>query len=207
MIQPPGTDGVAFSERSDGDMRNNPASRKRLSSALGISSEWATVSQVHGSEVMEVTAPGNAGVADALWTRTRGLPIAVLTADCLGVVLIAEGGVGVAHAGWRGVDAGVVDRLREEMSSVGVDPIRAYVGPGIGPCCFEVGPEVAERFPGATSRTTWETVSVDLATALGAQLSGVAVYSVVACTMHEDAWYSHREDGTAARLATLGWMR
>ncbi|HEU4320809.1 MAG TPA: polyphenol oxidase family protein [Acidimicrobiia bacterium] len=207
MIQPPGTDGVAFSDRSDGDMRDDPASRERLSNGLRIPSEWATVSQVHRSDVIEVAEPGNAGAADALWTRVSGLPLAVFTADCLGVVLIADAGVGVAHAGWRGVDAGVVARLREEMGSAGSHPVRAYVGPGIGPCCFEVGPEVAERFPGAISRTTWGTQSVDLAAALGDQLAGVTLYTMAACTMHEDAWYSHRQDGTPARLATLGWIR
>jgi copper oxidase (laccase) domain-containing protein len=93
------------------------------------------------------------------------------------------------------------------MGASGVRPIRAFVGPGIGACCFEVGPEVGDRFPAATTTTTWGTQSVDLVVALGDQLAGLDVSVVEACTMHEDGWYSHREDGTPARLATLGWLR
>lgn len=206
MIRPPGSDGVAFSERADGDIRSDSDARRRLSGSLGISPEWATVTQVHGAEVIRVDVPGLAGEGDGLWTRTRLLPLAVFTADCLGVVMTTSTAVGVAHAGWRGVDSGIVASLRDDMARSGEVPTKAYLGPGIGPCCFEVGPEVLGRFVGSSSETTWGTLSVDLVAALGEQLEGVEVWVSGSCTMHEDGWYSHRQDQTTARLASVGWV-
>jgi YfiH family protein len=210
MIRPPGWDGVAFSERADGDIRGDRSAQIDLARRLHISDEWATVRQVHGNEVRRVDEAGDAGEADALWTIRSGLPLAIYTADCLGVVLAAEGAVGVAHAGWRGAGAGVVTRLAEEMGEAGYLPWRAAIGPGIGPCCFEVGAEVASLFPDYVSNTTWETTSVDLAGVVAGQLEGVPggvdVWSAAGCTRHEDGWFSHRADGTSARMATIGWF-
>lgn len=206
MIRPPGRDGVAFSESVDGDLRNDQQARVRFARDLGISSNWALVRQVHGCDVTYVDSPGDKGDADAMWTTAPGLPIAVFTADCFGVVMEAEDAVGVAHAGWRGTASGVVGALRAAMESAGHSPIRAAVGPGIGPCCFEVGPEVAERFPGLDGTTSWGTTSVDLLGALRLQLEGLDVWSVDGCTLHEDRWFSHRRDETPRRLASVGWL-
>lgn len=206
MIQPPSRSGVAFSEASDGDVRGDLEARGELSNELGVSSAWATTRQVHGADVRFVEGPVDGGEADALWTTISQLPLAVFTADCFGVVLHAPGAVGVAHAGWRGAEAGVVARVREEMRQAGHDLQRAEVGPGIGSCCFEVGPEVAARFPDRIDMTTWGTQSVDLFAAIRDQLGGIDVYSVEGCTHHEPRWFSHRRDGTPDRLATIGWL-
>lgn len=206
MIQPPGWDGVAFSQGSDGDLRNDRDARSQAARALGVSPDWAEVRQVHGGDVVEVNSPGDAGEADALWTSERGLPLAVFTADCFGVVLSASDALGVAHAGWRGARAGLVTRLRQEMTANGHQPSRAAIGPGIGPCCFEVGPEVAAEFPGGVASTTWGTTSVDLPGVIEAQLVGVETWSLPSCTRHEPGWFSHRGDGTNQRLATIGWL-
>jgi len=206
MIRPPSRNGAAFSEASDGDLRNDPAARDEASRVMGISGSWSTVQQVHGSDVVYVDAPGDAGRADALWTTTHSLPLAVFTADCFGVVLHADDAVGVAPVGWRGADAGVVARLANEMKGEGHEPTRAEIGPGIGPCCFEVGPEVAARFPGHTTATTWDTTSVDLVSAIAGQLEAVVPWSVDGCTHHQDTWFSHRRDGTLRRLATIAWL-
>jgi polyphenol oxidase len=206
MIRPPGRDGVVFSERSDGDVRNDAGARSELSNGVGIDDNWATVRQVHGADVLRVDSPGDAGEADGLWTTEVGLPLAIFTADCLGVVLHAERATGVAHAGWRGVDAGVVARLRTEMTGTGHVPHSAEVGPGIGPCCFEVGDEVAMRFPMARGSTSWGTTSVDLVGALATQLDGLDTWTSGSCTMHDAGWFSHRQDGTRERLGTVGWV-
>lgn len=205
MIRPPGWSGVAFSERSDGDIRNDPGSRSGVSRRLGIDDEWAEVTQVHGATVIRVTAPGPAGEADALWTTERGLPLAVFTADCFGVVLSCDHAVGVAHAGWRGAAANVVEKLRATMSEAGHAPQRAALGPGIGPCCFEVGPEVADLFD-EVATTNWGTTSVDLRAALSAQLPGLEMWIADDCTFHDEGWFSHRSDGTSRRLASIGWL-
>ena len=206
MIRLPGWNGAAFSEGSDGDLRNDDEARSRFSAALGLAGEWAVIHQVHGHEVIRVDAAGVAGHADALWTTEPGLPLAVFTADCFGVVLGSPGAVGVAHAGWRGVRSGVVGALREEMAMNGHQPINAVVGPGIRSCCFEVGPEVAEGFPQHQAMTTWGTTSVDLPAGISAQLAGSVVWSVDFCTFHDVGWFSHRRERTPKRLASVGWV-
>lgn len=207
MIRPPGWDGVAFTDRSDGDLRGDPHARREASRSLGVSDEWAVLRQVHGSRVVRVDRPGDAGEADALWTSSRDLPVAVFTADCFGVVLLAADAVGVAHAGWRGAVSGVVDSLREEMTSAGAPPVQAAVGPGIGPCCFEVGDDVAQKFDSRqVGETTWGTTSVDLPGVLGDGLAGLEVWASGGCTLHEEGWFSYREDGTTRRMAAVGWL-
>ena len=206
MIIPPGAAGrVVFSDAGDGDLRSSVDARLELSRRTGIASEWATVSQVHGSAVIRVSAAGQAGEADALWTSEPRLPLAIFTADCLAVVLQAAGAAGIAHAGWRGAVGGVVPELRSAMSGAGFEPERAFIGPGIGPCCFEVGSEVAERFPQSLSRTSWDSASVDLCRAVRDSLPGMEVWSADVCTKHESGWFSHRSDATPLRQAGITW--
>ncbi len=205
MIVPPTVAGVVFSQAVDGNIRD-PMTRSRLSDALQLSSAWAQVRQVHGATVCVATAPGDLGDADALWTTLKGLPVAVFTADCFGVVLRAEEATGVAHAGWRGVASGVVRNLVAAMSGAGYPPHTAVIGPGIGPCCFEVGPEVADLFPGHVSTTTWGSTSVDLIGRVIEQLDGVEVLVSGGCTRHDPAFFSHRRDATSDRLVALGWL-
>jgi YfiH family protein len=206
MTRTPAWSGVAFSDGTDGDLRNDIGARSLFSARLGLPSRWATVHQVHGSRVLQVSRPGEAGDADGLWTTTSGLPVAVFTADCFGVVLHAESAVGVAHAGWRGVRAGVVSNVIAAMTASGHYPQRAAMGPGIRPCCFEVGPEVAGEFGGFVTETSWGTTSVDLAAALRAQLGDIEQWDAAVCTLHEDGSFSHRRDQTPARMAAVGWL-
>jgi YfiH family protein len=179
----------------------------RLSARLGISERWAVVEQVHGSAVVDVEVPGTHGQADALFTTVADLPLAVFTADCAGVVMIADDAIGVAHVGWRGAAAGVVTALRARFEATGRSVRRAVIGPHIRSCCFEVGPEVAERFPEHVAETTWGTTSVDLAGVMRAQLAGIEVQDFTACTHHEDSWFSHRRDADPRRLAALAVRR
>ena len=206
MNLPPGVDGVAFTDGADGDQRNDLTARSAVSSWLGISRRWATVRQVHGTMVRRATTPGEIDEADALWTDVPGLPLAVFTADCFGVALKAESAVGVAHAGWRGAVEGVVAVLRQEMTARGHEPKQAALGPGIGPCCFEVGAEVAERFPQDHAETSWGATSVDLVASIRRQLEGVEVWVSGACTMHHPGLFSHRENRTLLRHATIVWI-
>lgn len=206
MNRPPGADGVAFTDEGEGDQRNDLTARSAMSSWLGISRRWATVRQVHGVRTVRATDPGELAEADGIWTNRPGLPLAVFTADCFGVVLYGGNAVGVAHAGWRGAAAGVVTALRREMTVHGHEPTTAAIGPGIGPCCFEVGPDVAERFPLDIRETTWGTQSVDLASAIRHELDGLDVWLAGACTMHDPGWYSHRQNRTPLRHATICWL-
>lgn len=206
MNRPPGVDGVAFTDGGDGDQRNDLTARSAVSAWLGISRDWATLRQVHGTTTTKVTVPGEGDEADALWTDTPGLPLAVFTADCFGVVLLAEAAVGVAHAGWRGAAGGVVTALRQDMAAHGHQPKKAAIGPGIGPCCFEVGVEVTERFRGYVAETSWGTQSVDLVSSLRKELADLEVWVYGACTAHDPGLYSHRRNRTLLRHATIAWV-
>lgn len=197
--------GVAFSWSDDGDMRADPGARRRLADRLGIPAEWATVRQVHGGRTVTVAGPGEAGEADSLVSFRPGVPLAVFTADCLGIVIAGEGGVAVVHAGWRGLLAGVIESALDALRREGVEPGQAWIGPSIGPCCFEVGGEVATRFEAEVTTTSWGTQSVDLAGAARRRLAGLEVKVDGRCTRCRGG-FSHRGDGTPHRQAAIGWL-
>jgi YfiH family protein len=116
--------------------------------------------QVHGSRVVVVTeAPqrgvvADAGECDAIVTRLSGVGLVVQTADCVPVLLAADDAIGAVHAGWRGASAGVALRAVKAFLALGAnrESARAWLGPAIGPCCYQVGPEVAGRFPPRSPR-------------------------------------------------------
>ncbi|HEX2154361.1 MAG TPA: polyphenol oxidase family protein [Acidimicrobiia bacterium] len=198
--------GAAFTAPDEGDPRGDPDARRRVSSHLGISPAWATVEQVHGNRAVPVGEAGRAGPADGLVTTVPGLPIAVFTADCLGVVLIAPAAVGVAHAGWRGLSAGILQSTMDLMERAGSSPVGAYIGPAIGPCCFEVGEEVVALFPEDATATTWGSPSVDLVGAARRRLDPLPLTVAGRCTACGGG-PSHRATGTSVRMAAIGWIR
>lgn len=133
--------------------------RKDRQSALaalvpdGIESSW--LRQVHSAKV-STACPGCAGEGDALVTRRRRLALVISTADCVPVLLARDGpgeALAAAHAGWRGIAAGIVPATVERLLDEDGDASRltAWIGPAIGPCCYEVGEEVAERVCKASS--------------------------------------------------------
>ncbi|MCY4370110.1 MAG: polyphenol oxidase family protein [bacterium] len=207
IVRPSGFRGAAFTTARAGDMARGD--RFTVSTQLGIKPEWATARQIHGAKLLEVKEPGRAGEGDALFTVSRALPLAVFTADCAAIVLESAGAVAVVHAGWRGAAAGVVSDAAgylEERASRHEPVLRAAMGPLIGPCCFEVGDEVAAVFPGWESTTTWRTTSVDLGGAIRAQVPGAKWWSLDACTRCGDGWFSHRANATRFRQAAIGWI-
>ena len=96
--------------------------------------------------------------------------------------------------------------MRTALEARGAPPTHAAVGPGIGPCCFEVGHEVAERFPAHVSTTTWGTRSVDLPGAVVDDLDGLDVWRSDACTHHDPSFHSFRRDGTPLRQVAVTWL-
>lgn len=207
MILPSGIPGVAFGDAGDGDPRRDPAARDAMARSLGIDPGWAWIDQVHGTRVVVATAPGSTGEADAVLTTIPMLPLAVGTADCFPVALVGKGIAGLAHAGWRGTLAGVVTALRDAMHhATGSQPEHAAIGPGIGPCCFEVGPEVAVQFPWHLSTTTSGTQSVDLRAALSDQLAGIPTWVAPQCTKCGEGWHSYRRDRTPDRQVAVAWL-
>ena len=176
--------------------------RRRLFDAVGADAERAVWPlQVHGARV--VPANGRGEEADAIWTDEQQRPLLVVTADCLPIALMRVDGapaLALVHAGWRGLSDGVVEAA---AGAVGGE-LAAVVGPGIGPCCYEVGPEVAERF-GAESPT------LDLRVVVEERLHDAGVERVdhvEACTAcDEDRFFSHRRDrGLTGRQGAVAYI-
>ena len=224
----PGTDGVGVAFTSAAlDLSDAlpPDDRRaafaRLADVLGVG--VAVVAQVHGAEVVHVRSPGGAtGLldlthlqADALVTTDRGVALAVRVADCVPVLFAdADGGVvAAAHAGRRGLVAGVLGRTVEAMARLGAGSPRAWLGPHICGRCYEVPSDLAEdvaaRLGVPVAATRWGTAAIDQRAAAVAQLErlGVPVEDVPACTFEEAALHSHRRDGgRAGRQAGLVWL-
>jgi len=185
--------------------------RSRLLASLGLApGRLATAGQVHGARVVEVTGPGHQDRCDALVTRVSGLALAVTTADCMSLLYVAPGAVAAAHAGWRGTADGMpAAALAALCACAGARPehVTVHIGPCIRACCYEVGDEVASRFPAAAVRPGAERPRLDLPTAarIALEAAGVrpdAIEDTGACCACEPYWYfSHRrDDGRTGRL-------
>ncbi|MEU3369703.1 peptidoglycan editing factor PgeF [Streptomyces sp. NPDC006711] len=178
------------------------------------------MNQVHGREVAVVDGPfgpGDPAAVDAVVTSRRATPLAVLTADCVPVLLAdpVAGVTGAAHAGRPGMVAGVVPAAVEAMVSLGADPARivARTGPAVCGRCYEVPEpmraEVAAVEPAAWSRTSWGTPAVDVTAAVHAQLAALGVTDRQAssvCTLESPDHFSYRRDRATGRLAGYVWL-
>jgi YfiH family protein len=171
----------------------------------GRPSAW--VRQVARDGVVRASEAGFAGEADALVTSEEDLCLAVAVADCVPVALVGERGVGMVHSGWRGTLSGVAGKAVRMMGNAG--GMRAYVGPCIRRCCYEVSEELAQEF---ARRFGSEVVSgryLSLPAAIRADLerSGVEeVHDLKLCTgCRPDLFYSHRKQGplTGRNLAAV----
>jgi polyphenol oxidase len=123
----------------------------RLSAGWPDAGDLATAKQIHSDHVLVAMQPGHLGPGDAIISQRPGVTVAVRTADCLPILIVdpRTRAVAAVHAGWRGVVAEIapkaVQAMRLEFGSRPED-LEIVIGPGIGPCCFEVGPEVAAQF-------------------------------------------------------------
>jgi YfiH family protein len=228
---------VLFTSRASGNLstqtgdghQQGRAARNRLCADLGL--DWLCASrQVHGATVQrvrEIAGSGGEAVAidaDGHATALSGVGAMVLTADCLPVALGAEmhgGGavVAMAHAGWRGLAAGVLEEAVRALGELGATgPIEAVVGPCAGVCCYEVGEEVHAAFagqvgPGGAESTPAEYrrgKNIDLRAIARDKLLAAGVASVShaeTCTICDERFFSHRRQGKAAgRQAGVAWV-
>jgi len=177
---------------------------------------WTWLEQVHGADVVVVTRPGeHAGRrADAAVTAEPACTLVVRTADCAPVLLEADGAVGVVHAGWRGLVAGVLEAAVAALRDLTPGSARARLGPCIHPCCYEFdGPrrtDLSERFGAEVlGTTTWGTPAVDLPGGVQAVLRDLGVPLAArspGCTACGTGWFSHRARQEVERLATATWL-
>ncbi len=210
---------AASAARAGGDRADRVAeNRARVRALLPADPLW--LSQVHGTTVHVADGDPAAAppVADAAVTRARNVVLAVQAADCVPVLLAdREGGaVAVAHAGWRGLAAGVVENAIAAMGIPGGN-IVAWLGPAIGPHAFEVGAEVRDAFlavdPDAASAFRvgrdgkWRADLCGLARQRLARGGVLDVHGGSACTHAQPArFFSHRRDGDTGRMAAFLWL-
>lgn len=199
--------GLSCGDRLESVLEN----RRRLIESQGLDpAHLATAGQVHGAAVRQVTRPGHEPGCDALLTVTPGLALAIATADCMSLLYTVPGAVAAAHAGWRGAAAGLpATTLHALTVAAGVPAaaVRVALGPCIRVCCYEVGPDVARRFPAAAVQDVEGRLHLDLPAVarlqlLEAGLPPLAFEDTGACTACERDWYfSHRRDaGRTGRL-------
>jgi polyphenol oxidase len=195
--------------------------RRLVRAALRLPDEPAWMEQVHGVQVLDLdaapTPPERGSCADAAVTRRANRVCVVQVADCLPVLLAVRDGsaVAAAHAGWRGLAAGVLEATVERLA---VQPSRliAWLGPAIGPAHFEVGDEVRQAFLAgdagaagsfaANARGRWQCNLPDLARRRLAALGVNAVFGGQWCTSADaPRFFSYRRDGRCGRMAALIW--
>lgn len=195
--------------------------RRRLRAGLALPAEPAWLEQVHGTRIVELDAPPAAGAvpeaADGAVTGRSGVVCAIMTADCLPVLLCDRAGerIGAVHAGWRGLAAGV---LPAAVAALGCAPgeALAWLGPAIGADAYEVGAEVRDALlaavPGAesalapSSRGRFQADLYALARASLAAAGVERLYGGGFCTFSErERFFSHRREAPCGRMATLIW--
>ena len=210
-----------------GDVDSSVAKNRNILAAalpLGVQLSW--LSQVHGTAAVQAGQGGYYPSADAQWSRSQGVACAVLTADCLPVLLCSASGdiVAAAHAGWRGLLAGVLETTVGAMNT-STDELLVWLGPAIGPAAFEVGPDVREGFlaaarPSAVPAVTQcfvpnpvrpEHYFCDLYALARIRLDALGVTNIFGggfCTYSDsERFYSYRRDGETGRMASVILLR
>jgi YfiH family protein len=197
------------------DVRRN---RVALKEQLGV--HLAYIRQVHGTVVRRVLAPPEEPTSDAIElpecdgqaTALPGVAPMVMTADCLPVAVAGPGAVAMLHAGWRGLAGGILAEGVRALRELGADgPVQAAIGPGAGPCCYEVGDEVHAAFADQDLDIR-DGRNLDLKAIARAQLRGAGVelvHDVGLCTICSDPTllFSHRRDGgITGRQAGVVWL-
>jgi YfiH family protein len=192
--------------------------RRRLFEALHLSAAPLWLRQMHGTTVVDAATVKPDCEADAAFVTRSGIACAVLTADCLPLLLCDSGGTRVAavHAGWRGLLGGVIENSVRCLDCPG-SRLLAWLGPAIGPGAFEVGDEVRDAFvaedpqaavafrPSPAGR--WLADIYELAWQRLARMHVTAVYGGHWCTVNDrERFYSYRRDGVTGRMASLIWL-
>ncbi|EIJ48105.1 hypothetical protein GWL_23470 [Herbaspirillum sp. GW103] len=211
--------GLNLGTHVEDDAQRVARNRALLRRLLPAEPAWLT--QVHGVTVLDAAALPDQPTADACISSTPGAVCVMMTADCLPVLFCDRAGsvVGAAHAGWRGLAAGVLEQTVAAMRTRGAQDILAWLGPAIGPEHFEVGAEVREAFmaelpeahmafrgypgrPGKYLADIYQLARQRLARVDVQEVSGGGL-----CTVADSRFYSYRRDKTTGRMGSLIWLK
>ncbi len=192
------------------DSENVDENRRRLCEAVGVDVERLALNrQVHAATVNRAEAGERMQEGDGLWTDEPGVPMLAFSADCLPIALArmnGEPGLALLHAGRLGVLGGI---LQAGVAALG-GPIAAIVGPGIGPCCYEVGEDILAAYRARFGSDAVEGRNLDLWTAAERVLREAGVEDVErldVCTACDDRFFSHRRDGpVTGRQGVIGYV-
>ena len=174
--------------------------------------DWVWLRQVHGADVVTFTeAPVTPPPADGAVTAEVGLPLVVLVADCAPIALVAPGAVAVVHAGWSGLEQGVIANAVAEVRRVGGDPVAAVLGPCIHPARYEFGADLLARLvarfgPEVAAGTADGHPAFDVPAGVRVALAAVGVddfSDVDVCTAASPDHFSARHEGTTGRQAVI----
>jgi len=204
---------LAVSTAADGTMTpSSPENRVRFLKSLNLDpARLATCVQVHGTEVKVASGPAIHAATDALVTGEPGLPLLILGADCPLLCLHDEAGAAVAvvHAGWRGMAAGILAQAMAALAPKDPRTVRAFISSCAGPCCYEVGEEVAERFPQEAVSRPAPGSNAHLNLHRAAELAlGIPITPLgPTCTICTDTHFSYRRTATPGRHALVAALR
>ncbi|MAZ45701.1 MAG: hypothetical protein CMD74_03220 [Gammaproteobacteria bacterium] len=195
--------------------------RKILSEILGVTNIF-WLNQEHGTRCVQVEGVGTPSpLADGAWTKKSGIALAVLTADCVPIVLADKEGcsIAIAHAGWRGIASGIVDQIVNSISATHLSSIVAWIGPAIGKDYYVIDVEVREAISSSIKGVDdffVRTVSDQSKVKYYADLSGIVSHRLLQlglkdisgggiCSASDRRFYSYRRDAVTGRMATLVW--
>lgn len=203
-------------DRTDDDPADVGENRRRLRALLPAEPRWLT--QVHGPRVVHADEVDSPIEADASFTRTPGVVCAVKIADCMPVLITDLAGtvIGAAHAGWRGLSQGVIERTIAAMACP-PEHLLAFLGPAIGPDAFEVGDDVLEAFVAADPQATdafrrsragkWTADLFALGRRRLARAGVTRVYGGGLCTYADPArFFSYRRERASGRMVAVIWL-
>jgi polyphenol oxidase len=202
--------------RSAGDAIECVSENERIwSRGLGLPGPPARAKLAHACDVVQVDAPGVYSPFDALLTGKPGLPLWLTVADCFPLFLAVGEWIALVHCGWRGTAdgaAGIAARALAAASGRPAAEIHAWIGPGIGSCCYPVGEEVVARFARDHLHPRDERIHLDLASAIETDLRSTGLCAerigrTSLCTAcHPELFFSYRRDGArSGRMAAVIW--
>ena len=208
-----------FTTKQHGDLSSGQSTellddRQRLI----VDEEWSYLTQVHGSRALQALRPGHyqGAQGDALYTNKSDVPISIQVADCAPIALISpSGGIGLVHAGWRGLIQGVVKTTVEAMTRIDSKPTIAVLGPCIHPDFYEFGEEQMEKVceifgEGVRSKTLEGCLALNLPKMVEIALIENNVNELVRfdkCTSDSEKFWSHRIRDDEKRQAVIGWIK